>query len=487
MRHLFFRRVIAIALLGGGMMWVSGDARSPSFATMRVTIAGGEWIVQQRGRGPGVLLISDDGNISVLAAKLAEQQRHVMMTTSALFAATGPAGTREFFERLRLDEGAVVVGTASVLARFAGQIAMASLPAVRFAVLDFGNAQVDDTDFEGIIAPDTAISIVATSSSASWTHFRRASPKPRVHFTLVQDCGSGFTIDCVNEVTPFITALATAPSTPTTGEVVRDVVAPESFAPAMVVVPNGQFREGGRSIHLLHRLAVARTETTVSEFRRFVEATGHSPEKGCWYHTADQEWKHDDHATWSSPPFAQADAHPVTCITFEDAEAYAAWVSAHTGRRYRLPTEMEFAFVNRSGRPGDYGVEAFTSQQLCLAANGADQASGLAYANHCNDGYAATAPVATFRANDFGLHDTTGNLWELTADCWRSNYLVVFTNVLGISPADGTARVVGTCRALHTVRGGSFISSPANLRADYRDREGFRSSRIGFRLVRELP
>ena len=177
----------------------------------------------------------------------------------------------------------------------------------------------------------------------------------------------------------------------------------------------------------------------------------------------------------------------MTCVTFDDARAYAAWLTAATGHTWRLPTEPEAEFFVRSGHSGRFGVDAATVTDLCSKANGADRASGLAYANACDDGFAATAPVASFPANAFGLFDATGNVWELTSDCMRRDIGRVLRDNLGLAPSDASTGGDSECPGRHVVRGGAFLSSPRNLEAVHRDIEAYRSNRAGFRLVRELP
>jgi sulfatase modifying factor 1 len=282
---------------------------------------------------------------------------------------------------------------------------------------------------------------------------------------------------------------------PAAGKVISDPLRSGGSAPAMVVIPRGTLRvsetDGDSraawmtrfTTALPRRMAVAQTETTVASFRRFVTATGTRIENGCWYHTVQQEWKLAKAASWSAPGFPQEDNHPVTCIAYEDARAYAAWLSAETNAPYRLPTELEFEFFNRAGHDGAYDVDVRQVTDLCGKANGADRSAQFAYAYPCVDGYEFTAPVGRFPANGFGLYDTTGNLWELTTDCWRSDSMRAAWHAVGFdSPPH-----IGSCHGRHVVRGGSFISSPANLQVAKREIEGYRSTRTGFRLVRDLP
>jgi formylglycine-generating enzyme required for sulfatase activity len=97
----------------------------------------------------------------------------------------------------------------------------------------------------------------------------------------------------------------------------------------------------------------------------------------------------------------------------------------------------------------------------------------------CNDGYVSTAPVGSFKANAFGLSDLLGNVFEWVEDCWHPDY--------NGAPRDGSARLDGDCKE-HELRGGSWFSAPRFVNASYRNRfeTDYRSSAVGFRLVREI-
>ena len=95
----------------------------------------------------------------------------------------------------------------------------------------------------------------------------------------------------------------------------------------------------------------------------------------------------------------------------------------------------------------------------------------------CMDTYVQSAPVGSFAANAFGLHDTLGNVFEWVADCWHDDYTG--------APDDGSARVDGDC-SQHETRGGSWFTAPDFVRVSYRNRfaADYRSTSVGFRVVR---
>ena len=227
----------------------------------------------------------------------------------------------------------------------------------------------------------------------------------------------------------------------------------------------GEFRhrsEPSREVSVA-RFAAGRFEVTRGQYRAFARATGRGSE-GCfmWNGAA---YEMDPAKDWRNPGYAQDDAHPVACVSWDDASAYVSWLSRLTGKRYRLLSEAEWEYAARAGTTtmrfwGD------NANMSCDHANGADitarqrvrGAKDWGVAN-CDDGFAYTAPVGSYRANRFGLHDMLGNVWEWTQDCWNANYQGAST--------DGHAWLAGDC-SMRAVRGGSWDDAPAGLRAAYR-------------------
>ena len=93
-------------------------------------------------------------------------------------------------------------------------------------------------------------------------------------------------------------------------------------------------------------LAMGRYEVTVGEYRAFASATGGGAGGGCF--------TLGDGDSWRDPGFPQTDRHPVTCVIWDDAQAYVSWLSRTTGMTYRLPTEAEWARAAAGSQRGCY-------------------------------------------------------------------------------------------------------------------------------------
>ena len=273
-----------------------------------------------------------------------------------------------------------------------------------------------------------------------------------------------------------------------------------AHCPEMVAVPAGQFvmgvapgeeeranlpaefrnrSEPQRRVSV-NGFSAGRFEVTRGEYRVFAEATGRTGE-GCFAWSGDAfEMKPAN--SWRNPGFAQDDAHPVACVSWEDANAYVAWLSQRTGRKYRLLTEAEWEYAARAGTTTTrfWGDDA---DRICDYANGADRSTAAGvpgasgwYVAQCDDRHPYTAPVGSYRPNAFGLHDMLGNVEEWTQDCWIGNYRG--------APTDGSAVTAGDC-ALRVVRGGSWDDAPVGVPTAYRvgSPTTVRVYRRGFRVA----
>lgn len=211
--------------------------------------------------------------------------------------------------------------------------------------------------------------------------------------------------------------------------------------PEMVPIPAGHAEDLYGAMTEVPAFAIARTEITVGQFRRFVEATGHRT-------SAEISRCNAEGQDWRRPGHAQTDAHPVVCISGQDAKAYVDWLSRLTGQTYAVPTHLQWAHAARGGSTDlPWGENTKTA---CRFANLDDRCSEANFSRQdrwakfpCNDGYAYPAPVGRFPANAFGLYDMIGNVEEWASDChdcgddfrarggsvWSGPYQVSFASI----------------------------------------------------------
>jgi formylglycine-generating enzyme required for sulfatase activity len=283
------------------------------------------------------------------------------------------------------------------------------------------------------------------------------------------------------------------------GSVFRDC----DDCPEMVVVPAGRFVMGTPAadsapgiaaaetdaivIELPRAFALGRHEVTRRQFAIFIAKSGHEPRAGC--RTWDPglgRFSENPLRGWRDPatPAAPADEHPVTCVSFADAQAYVQWLTRETGARYRLPSEAEWEYAARAGssalRPwgDDAGAGCDQANTYDLTAVVALQ---LGWANAgCRDGYADVAPAGQLAANAFGLHDLIGNVREWVQDCATASYVG--------RPHDARAwEWLGGCRQ-RVQRGGSWLSPPGEARSAARFAAAAeeRADDAGFRVAMDL-
>ncbi|MFT5577284.1 MAG: formylglycine-generating enzyme required for sulfatase activity/serine/threonine protein kinase [Paraglaciecola psychrophila] len=225
--------------------------------------------------------------------------------------------------------------------------------------------------------------------------------------------------------------------------------------PAMVIITPGTFSMGSdngestesplHSVVLASTIAIAKFETSFAEYDRFASSV--------------EGVDRPNDAGWGR------NNRPVINVSWAQAQAFARWLSDQSGHRYRLPSEAEWEFAAGGGSDLPY------SMATTISVDDANYAGA--------DGGSATIAVGKFPANDYGLHDMHGNVWEWTADCWAINY--------SQASADGAAFTGGDC-VRRVLRGGGWNSEPALLRSRNRSAglSKTKSAALGFRLVVEI-
>lgn len=290
------------------------------------------------------------------------------------------------------------------------------------------------------------------------------------------------------------------------GQVFSDALRDGGRGPQMIVVPHGGFQMGAvdgeigasdaeKPAHYVRfdrGFAMAMTEVTVADFRRYVQASKARPRATRRGHSTVYDERSGNFmlrsgVDWQSGydgSLAMANG-PVMHVSVRDAEHYAMWLSEQTGRYYRLPSEAEFEYALRAGTSGRYpwGDEGTPPKGSGNFTGGDDVSpSGRRWFNAFvgyGDGWWGPAPVGSFEPNAFGLHDMAGNLSEWVADCWHASYRR--------APADGAAWFNPGCRQ-RVIRGGNWANAPEQTRAAWRQSQDSdtTNARIGFRLVRGI-
>jgi formylglycine-generating enzyme required for sulfatase activity len=297
------------------------------------------------------------------------------------------------------------------------------------------------------------------------------------------------------EVAPAVSAAPTEPSIPVpmpppiadancqadSPQVVKQ--SGEAAPAGMVYVPTGAFimgssaAEGHPDETPPHRVCLSgfyidKHEVTNAQFKEFTEASGYVTE-------AEKGASAADDRTWRHPYGPESNAedmpnHPVVCISWNDANAYALWAGK------RLPTEAEWEKAARGtdSRRYPWGNAAPTG----TLANIADKSIELAWSNaSLNDNHRMASPVGSFPdgKSAYGIEDMGGNVWEWCFDWWSSTYYETGASNNPVGPESGEFKVV---------RGGSWFSGADGARAAQRMhfRPNGSSAAIGFRCVKDI-
>ena len=158
---------------------------------------------------------------------------------------------------------------------------------------------------------------------------------------------------------------------------------------------------------------------------------------------------------------------PVINVSWDDVQGFIGWLNDKTGENFRLPTEAEWEYAVRAGS---------TTKYSWGDSIGSNRANCYDCGSRWDDD--RTAPVGSFSANAWGLHDMHGNVWEWVADCWNDSYVG--------APSDGRAWTSGDC-GRRVSRGGSWLYTPWYLRTAYRNwyTRSSRDDYLGFRLAQD--
>ena len=264
-----------------------------------------------------------------------------------------------------------------------------------------------------------------------------------------------------------------------------------AWCPRMVIVPGGTFLMGsppseagrfddeGPQRHVkIQSFAVGKFPVTRAQWEAFSSTAERPvPNSLCAYALR-------LNASWKDPGFPQSEDHPVVCVTWDEAQEYARWLSKKTGHTYRLLTEAEREYAARGGTTTAFpwGNEASHEH----ANYGKD--SCCAPLTSGRDRWEFTSPVGSFPPNAFGLYDMHGNVFEWVQDCYASSYVD--------HPSNGAAYELKECK-YRVARGGVYGDRPDVMRSagrNYAPAEddtmtiaNYRSAGFGLRVARVLP
>lgn len=259
-----------------------------------------------------------------------------------------------------------------------------------------------------------------------------------------------------------------------------------------------EYEETQHQVTLTRPFYLSKHETNVGQFRRFVETekyvTDIEKKGGGNAHDEKAVWTHRPGTQWRKPgfagPFELKDEHPIIHVSWIDAKNFCQWLNQSfsrdpkgSGLTYDLPTEAQWEWACRAGS-GDrfwWGPDEDTTGKV---ANVGDRSLKKMHPEWprtimaMDDGHAFPAPVGSYKANGFGLHDMLGNVWEFCSTHYGPYPKEPITD-----PGDGDPK------RGYAVRGGGWSNAPGDARCASRnaDPPHFGHSNLGFRVALLLP
>jgi formylglycine-generating enzyme required for sulfatase activity len=259
----------------------------------------------------------------------------------------------------------------------------------------------------------------------------------------------------------------------------------KAWCPAMIGLPGGtavlgslesepgRFDDEDRKTVQIKPFAIGEFPVTRAQWAAFVAATARPiPKAPCAYAPSSAP-------SWKDPGFQQTDKDPVVCVSWDDAQDYARWLSEQTGEHYRLPSDDEWEYAARAGSTSAFPWGPTASH--AFANYGLNECCGPA--TEGRDRWEYTSPVGSFPPNAFGLHDMHGNVFEWVETCADS-----FEKLPLRSDGKGCT--------YRYARGGVYADRPEVMRSaaknlapppgDKMTIETYRSAGFGFRVAKDI-
>lgn len=220
----------------------------------------------------------------------------------------------------------------------------------------------------------------------------------------------------------------------------------EAINSSMILVTGGTFQMGGNHQKPIHTVTlrdfyIGKYEVTQQQWRAVI---GKNPAK-----------LNDDNCNDC----------PITQVSWEDVQEFLQKLNKRTDLKYRLPTEAEWEYAARGGQK---------SNHYTYAGDNSVETAGWYQKNSQRK----THPVGQKKANELGLYDMTGNVWEWCHDWFNKNYYAFSPVNMPVNATPETYRVI---------RGGAADTNANSTETTHRDayKPVNKSAFIGFRLVRD--
>lgn len=159
-----------------------------------------------------------------------------------------------------------------------------------------------------------------------------------------------------------------------------------------------------------------------------------------------------------NPSLYKGDDRPVECVSWNDCQMFLNKLNSLTGKNFRLPTEVEWEYAAKGG-----------GKSRGYSYSGGNDIDDVAW--YASNSDFETHPVGKKKANELGIYDMSGNVFEWTSDKWRSDYN---------SPCNG-----GSESEFRVIRGGSYGIDPSGCKSSTRGnrRETRGADFVGLRLA----